>query len=434
MKLATALQCAGNQLLNAVLHKSPTAPSSPVEGQIYWDTLAKKFMVYNGTGWSLTGVQLTTNAPQNETVGAAAAVGTAPTAAREDHVHAMPGIATDVLAGFLSAADKLKLDSATSASTPTTLAIRDAAGRLQVADPALDGDVATLGWVNSTVAPLATRVYVDNAVQGLDAKQSVRAASVANIANLSGLLTIDGVQLVAGNRVLVKDQTAPAANGIYVAASGAWSRATDADSWNELVNAYCWVEEGTTQGDTGWVSTVDAGLTLNTDPVTFVLFSSSGGAIEAGAGLTKTSNMLSVNTDGVTVVLNAANKLSVKTDGTNGGLDWTHFLTGAKDGDPLNPTLRTLGTGANQAAAGNHTHIGLYAQGFAATIGDGVDSSFTVNHALASTNVIVMVKEVATGLVVLPDIAVQDANNVVISFSAVPSNNSYSVVVFALHG
>jgi len=433
MKLATALQCAGNQLLNAVLHKSPTAPSNPVEGQIYWDTIAKKFMVYNGTGWALTGVQLTTNAPQAETVGAAAAVGVAAVAAREDHVHAMPGLATDVLAGFMSNTDKLKLDSSTSATTPTTLAIRDAAGRLQVADPALSADVATLGWVTTYTEPLASRVYVDNAVQGLNAKNSVKVASAANIASLSGLLTVDGVLLQAGDRVLVKDQTTPKDNGIYAAAVGAWSRTNDAQTWKELVSAYTWVEQGSTNGDTGWVSTIDAGGTLSTDDITFVLFSSSGGAIAAGAGLTKTSNTLSVNYDGVTVELNA-NKLRVKTDGTNGGLDWTHFLTAAKDGDPLNPTLRTLGTGANQAATGNHVHKGLYAEGFAANVGDGVDSSFTINHLLATTNVIVMVKEVATGLVVLPDIAIQDANNVVISFSTVPTSSAYSVVIFGLHG
>jgi hypothetical protein len=433
MKLATALQCAGNQLLNAVLHKSPTAPSNPIEGQIYWDTISKKFMVYNGAGWALTGVQLTTNAPQVETVGAAAVVGTAADAARADHVHAMPGLATDVLAGFMSNADKLKLDSATSASTPSSLAIRDAAGRLQVADPALAADAATLGWVNTAIAPLASKTYVDNSIQGLNAKQSVRVATTENLAALSGLQTVDGVLLAAGNRVLVKDQTNAKDNGFYLAASGAWTRTTDADTWAEMVNAYAWVEEGTVNGDTGWVSTVDNGLTLNTDPITFVMFSSSGGAIAAGAGLTKTSNTLSVNYDGVTVELNA-NKLRVKTDGTNGGLDWTHFLAGAKDGDPLNPTLRTLGTGANQAAAGNHVHKGLYAEGFATNIGDGVDSSFTVNHLLNTTNVVVMVKEVATGLVVLPDIAVQDANNVVISFSSVPSAASYSVVIFGLHG
>jgi phage-related tail fiber protein len=60
-------------------------------------------------------------------------------------------------------------------------------------------------------------------VQGLEPKQSVRAASTANIATLSGPMTLDGVALVAGDRVLVKDQTTAGQNGIYVVAAGAWA-------------------------------------------------------------------------------------------------------------------------------------------------------------------------------------------------------------------
>jgi phage-related tail fiber protein len=72
-----------------------------------------------------------------------------------------------------------------------------------------------------------TKNYVDLTVQGLDPKASVKAASTANIASLSGTMTIDGVALVAGDRVLVKDQTTALANGVYIVAAGAWARAID---------------------------------------------------------------------------------------------------------------------------------------------------------------------------------------------------------------
>jgi hypothetical protein len=89
----------------------------------------------------------------------------------------------------------------------------------------------------------------------------VRVASTANI-TLSGTQTIDGVAVVAGDRVLVKDQSTASQNGIYVCAAGAWSRATDADTWSELVSQVVMVSEGSTQADQLWVCTVNAGGTL----------------------------------------------------------------------------------------------------------------------------------------------------------------------------
>jgi hypothetical protein len=138
-----------------------------------------------------------------------------------------------------------------------------------------------------------TKAYVDLTVQGLEPKQSVRAASTANIATLSGPMTLDGVALVAGDRVLVKDQTTASQNGIYVVAAGGWARSIDADVWGELVSAYVFVESGTVNADMGYLSTVDPGGTLGTTAVTFVQFTAAG-QILAGAGLTKSGNTLDV--------------------------------------------------------------------------------------------------------------------------------------------
>jgi hypothetical protein len=144
----------------------------------------------------------------------------------------------------------------------------------------------------------ATKYYVDTVAQGLDVKASVRAATTANI-TLSGAQTIDGIAIVAGDRVLVKNQTLSQNNGIYVAASGAWARSADANTWEELVSAYTFVEEGSTYADTGWVCTINAGGTLGTTPITWSQFSGAGTYL-AGTGLTLTGNTFSITNTAVT--------------------------------------------------------------------------------------------------------------------------------------
>jgi hypothetical protein len=144
----------------------------------------------------------------------------------------------------------------------------------------------------------ATKYYVDTVAQGLDVKASVLAATTANI-TLSGAQTIDGVSIVAGDRVLVKNQAAQADNGIYVAASGAWARSADANTWDELVSAYTFVEEGTVNADAGYVCTINKGGTLGTTPITWSQFSGAGTYL-AGTGLTLSGNTFSITNTAVT--------------------------------------------------------------------------------------------------------------------------------------
>ncbi len=122
----------------------------------------------------------------------------------------------------------------------------------------------------------ATKAYVDAlAGGGADPKDSCRVATTANVdLATGGLLTIDGVTLSEGNRVLVMNQTAGEENGIYVAHDGAWTRATDADSSLKVTSGmYCFVTEGTTNGDMGFILTTNDGITLGTTPLTFAQFS-----------------------------------------------------------------------------------------------------------------------------------------------------------------
>lgn len=159
------------------------------------------------------------------------------------------------------------------------------------------GATPTFVQVNLTNAPTAaghaaTKEYVDNLAQGLDVKQSVRAATTANI-TLSGTQTIDTVVLVAGDRVLVKNQTAPAQNGIYIVSATGWTRAIDMDAWAEIPGSFVFVEDGTVNADTGWVATANQGGTLGTTAITWAQFSGAGTYI-AGGGIGLTGTTFSV--------------------------------------------------------------------------------------------------------------------------------------------
>ena len=140
----------------------------------------------------------------------------------------------------------------------------------------------------------ATKGYVDAAQQGLDVKDSVKAATTANI-TLSGTQTVDGVALSVGDRVLVKNQTTGSENGIYVVASGSWSRAADADADSEVTaGLFTFVEEGTVNGDAGFSLTTNGSITVGTTALSFSQFSGAGN-ITGGDGIQKSGSELSID-------------------------------------------------------------------------------------------------------------------------------------------
>ena len=174
---------------------------------------------------------------------------------------------------------------------------------------------------------LVTKGYVDAVKQSLDIKDSVHVASTANVSLTAGSSdleagdTIDGVTLVAGDRVLLKNQSTASENGIYVAVAsgGTPARSDDANASAEVTSGmFVWVEEGTSNGDQGYVLTTNNVITLNTTDLTFTQFSGAG-QITAGDGLTKSGNTINVVPDNVTLSV-TADEIKLKGDVTTTAL------------------------------------------------------------------------------------------------------------------
>ena len=194
----------------------------------------------------------------------------------------------------------------------------------------------------------ATKNYVDIARLGLDFKQSVRAATTANVTLVSGAPnTLDGVALAVGDRVLVKNQTSAAQNGIYTVATlgsgnnGTWTRATDANSSANLTaGAFMYVESGTVGGGTAWVLSTTGTLTIDTTPLSFVQFSTSGvpGSYAGQTSITTLGTIVTgtwnASTIGVSVGGTGATTLTglVKGNGTS------PFTAAVLDTDYLGPS------------------------------------------------------------------------------------------------
>lgn len=197
----------------------------------------------------------------------------------------------------------------------------------------------------------ATKLYVDNVATGLDFKDAVRAASTANL-TLSGTQTVDGVALVAGDRVLVKNQTTGSQNGIYVVASGAWSRSADADTSGEVTSGmFTLVTEGTLNGSKGFVLNTAGAITLGTTSLNFTPFSQSSTADTSILNVaTKTTTYTVTTTDHLllvsapsaawtltfyTAIGNAGRQIRVKkTDATANIVSCDPFGSQTIDGQP----------------------------------------------------------------------------------------------------
>jgi len=138
-----------------------------------------------------------------------------------------------------------------------------------------------------------SRNYLDNALTGLTWKQEVRVKTTGNI-TLSGTQTVDGVSLAVNDRVLVGSQTNATQNGIYVVASGAWTRALDADTSAEIGQSAELVRLGTLYKNTQWTCTNTSDPVIGTDNITFGQLAGAG-TYTNGNGITLTANVFAAD-------------------------------------------------------------------------------------------------------------------------------------------
>lgn len=349
------------ELQNHKVHNVNGNPSTPVNGQIWFNTSTNKFMYYNGT---------TSIDPL----------------ARANH----SGLQT--------------------ASTISDLATVVQAYRLdQFAAPNVDLSLASHKLINLTAGTASGHAVefdqlntaIANATAGIVWKQPVRVATTANVATLAGGApnSVDGVTVVLNDRILVKNQSTAAQNGIYkvttvgTGANGTWARDTDADTAAELQGGVVVsVDEGTAANNTMWMLSTDV-TTLGTDAVTWTQF---------GTGTTYTASL------GVQLV----------------GSDFRANLgTGLTlSGNQIVPDF---GTGTNKVMRAK-VAVGSVPSG-------SVDA--TVNHAFGLANrddYLCEVTEAATNAKVLCGVASTDVNNIVISFDTAPTSNQYRYQIIGL--
>jgi len=395
-KFLVGIDLSKNELQNARIQNLGSAPGTPVEGQLYYDTTTDSPFVYSAetsTWIPLFANKLSAAIPNSALVNSSVTIGTSSVAlgATTLSLAGLTGLA--LASGNFSQAGSGTFSTGTGAITLNGAVTISGTNAFTTGTGAitLNGDVTVAAGKTLTLAAdpssnlhAATKQYVDNMASGLDAKASVKYATTAALAistrtstTLTTALTTwspDGAAVTNGDRVLVKDSTTGTGsgthdNGIYtvsgVGTAIVLTRATDADTWLELPSAYVWVEEGTTNADTGWNCTSNAGGTLGTTPVSWVLFSSAS-ALIAGDGLTKSGNTINVAS-------------AAGSAGTVGTLTITADTVGV-----------ALGSTSTTAAPGNHTHAnmalttGTLAQ-FAATTSDelrGVISNETGTGAL----------------------------------------------------
>ena len=429
-KFLTNIDLNQNQLINASFEVVGTDPSSGnFEGRLIYQSTTDTIKVYANGAWR--------SLPHTIVSGGGAGIAEALTVSESNGTITLTlAVADTDSAGLLPAAMWQMLTDATSDATASKLVKRDASGNAKVATP-------------TDAAHIATKGYVDSARQGLDVKASVRVATTAAI-NLASDLeagdTIDGVTLVAGDRVLVKNQGTASENGIYVAvASGAASRSSDAngtaDTGELTSGTFTFVEEGTVNFDSGFVISTDGTITVGTTGITWTQFSGAG-SFEAGDGLSKsgtqvnvnvTSNRTAITADAIDISANYVGQSSITTLGTITTGVWNGTDVAVEDG----------GTGASDAASAR-TNLGIKTtagavttstsalariakQGCAASV-TGV-STTTVTHNFGTTDVNVQIYEVSSGATVIGDVTRSNADTLSVVLYGTISPNDYTIVV-----
>lgn len=365
MQLGNNLDFVKNEIQNARIQNLGSAPGSPVEGQIYWDTTDHRpyFWNNNAGAWQSKATDSDLLQGQNS----------AYHLSRANHSGSQ---LASTISNFDTQVRTNRLDQMASPTASVSFNSQRITG---LADAVSATDAATLQQVQSAAA-------------GIDAKASVRFTTTANI-TLSGLSTQGGGDwgsaLTSGDRILVKNQTTGAENGIYTCAAGSWPRATDCNSaTNYTPQAFVFVEESnTTLAGSQWKVSTSGVFVIGTTSITWAQF---------GTGTTYTAD-------------------------ANGGL----LLTGSAFSVKLPGS-----SGLVEDSTGLYVDSAIVVKKYATNIGDGSSTTIIVTHNLNTRDVTVAVRLAASTYdAILVDWAATTVNTVTLTFSTAPSSNQYRCIV-----
>lgn len=475
-KFLVSIDLNKNELQNAVIQNLATAPASPYSGQIYYNTGDNQLYIYNGTRWEVAGNAVQSGllaarpaagtvdagtiyyatdtylfyysngsawAQTNQfgtitaqtTYGASSGNGSSTDYARADHTHGTPALGTATPNAITGAAS-----SAGSAATPSK------EDHVHAFAPTTDLNMggyklASLG-TPTVSTDAATKQYVDDVAQGLNIHAASYAATTANLnatysngtsgvgatltnAGTQAAFTTDGTTPSVNDRILVRLQTNQAQNGIYTlttvgSGSTNWvlTRATDFDTPTEIAGGdFTFVDNGTTLANTGWVN-VDEVTTVGTDPIVFQQFS--------GAGTYTASNGVLLTGTNFTFAPRTGYGLQTGASGAEIKLATTSGLNLASD--------LAVGAGNGISVLTNTVAIDstVVVSKYAANVGDGSATSYTITHNLGTRDVIVSVYEASGSYAeVICDVNHATTNTITLLFSVAPTLNQYRVVVHA---
>lgn len=372
MEVYAPLDLKKNELRNAVVQNLGSAPSSPVNGQLYFDSGTNRLYYYNSgtTAWELY-------ATNSDKLGGNTS---AYHLSRSNHTGSQAAATISDLASVVQA---YRLDQFANPTSDLNLGGRK---YTNAADGVSSSDLATVGQMQA---------YAQSAAAGIDAKASVRFTTTGNI-TLSGLGTGTGRDwgsaLTAGDRVLVKNQSTASENGIYVAAVGSWTRATDCNtSANYTSQAFTFVEESnTTLAGSQWKVSTTGTITVGTTAVTWAQFGASATyTVDSAGGLSLSGSAFSV-------------KLPAS-------------------------------SGLVADASGLYLDTTIAVRKYSTQIGNGSLTTFTVTHNLGTRDVVAAVYYTgSTYDRVYPEILHATTNTITVTFSGItPSSNQFTVVVHA---
>ena len=353
-----------NEIRNAVVQNLAAAPATPKVGQVYYDTTKLAQLLWNGTAW------ITSDATQ--------AIGIPNTALSTNPLLRSNHTGTQLSGTISDFSTAVKATTLDQFAQPVANVAFNSKNITNLADPVNPQDAATKNY---------TDIMVSSAALGIASKTPVAVVSVAAVATLSGLPTVDGVALTAGQRVLLVAQTTASQNGPYIVAAGAWVRPSgDADPNGDLSLGATWfVEQGTLYSASSWrIATPTAGtITPGTTSITIVQIAAPIN-YSASNGITLSGNNFSAQAVTSGGILVSASGLSIDTT--------------------------------------------VVARKYSQAIGDGSTTSIVVTHSLSTTDIVAAVRD-TSGNWVDVDWQATTASTATFSFSVAPGASAYRVTI-----